>query len=174
MGTILCFFISNKVLHVYKGGTRPAPGSRRSPIPHERSGFLFSVLPFSAHVILRHHKPGHYSLNVTVGYSMNSKQNKVFSLRLPVATCKSPARVNVNFVAIFSKSDFFCLEFYCVNFFFFFQNFELSRRNSNPKRSRALVISCLQEIPVTPNFLARLFRTNFLSLRAVPVITLFS
>lgn len=77
------------------------------------------MLPFSAHVILRHHKPGHYSLNVTVGYSMNSKQNKVFSLRLPVATCKSPARVNVNFVAIFSKSDFFCLEFYCVNIFFF-------------------------------------------------------
>lgn len=103
---------------------------------------------------LQHHKPGHYSLNVTVGYSINSKQNKVFSSRLPVATCKSPAHVNVNFVEVF----FFIvkiLSFFGISLRFFFQNFELSLRNSNPKRSTTLVISCVEEIPVTPNFFWR-------------------
>lgn len=37
------FFTSNKVLYGHKGGTRPVTGSRRSLIPHEPGGFLFSA-----------------------------------------------------------------------------------------------------------------------------------
>jgi len=55
------------------------------------------------------------------------------------------------FVEIFFLVD---ICFFVLNFIAFFsQNFELSRRNSNPKRGKTLVISCLQEIPVVYNFL---------------------
>lgn len=52
-----------------------------------------------------------------------------------------------------SKSVFFVLNFIA----FFSQNFELSRRNLNPKREKTLAISCLQEIPVVYNFFGATF-----------------
>lgn len=55
------------------------------------------------------------------------------------------------FVEIFFLVDI------CYFIAFFSQNFELSRRNSNPKRGKTLVISCLQEIPVVYNFFGATF-----------------